>query len=143
MATTRPATVEIDTTMQFVAPDFTTVNVRSNLRYDQEDPYAVHVMFHPGNPDAESVNWSFARDLLAAGLVEPSGIGDVRVWPWTTSRGESIALALSSPDGNALFEVSRGVVSRFLRRSYALVPKGREAGNLNLDTTVAKLLAQR
>ncbi|MGH8792091.1 MAG: SsgA family sporulation/cell division regulator [Stackebrandtia sp.] len=143
MATTRPATVEIDATMRFVAPDFTTVDVRASMRYDQDDPYAVHVVFHPGNPDSEHVSWSFARELLAAGMVEPTGIGDVRVWPWTTARGESIALALSSPDGNALFEVSRSVVSRFLRRSYTLVPKGRETSNMDLDSAVAKLLAER
>lgn len=142
MATTRPATVEVDTTMRFVAPDFTTINVRASLRYDQDDPYAVHVMFHPGNPDAEQVSWSFARELLAAGLVEPSGIGDVRVWPWTTPRGESIALALSSPDGNALFEVSRSLVARFLRRSYALVPKGKEPDCLDVDSAVLKLLTE-
>lgn len=143
MATTRPATVEVDTTMRFVATDFTTVNVRASMRYDAEDPYAIHVMFHPGNPDAEQVSWSFARELLAAGLVEPTGMGDVRVWPWTTPRGDAIALALSSPDGNALFEVSRSLVSRFLRRSYALVPKGREGDSLDMDATVAKLLAER
>jgi hypothetical protein len=128
--------------MRFVAPDFTTINVRASLRYHQDDPYAVHVMFHPGNPDAEQVNWSFSRDLLAAGLVEPSGIGDVRVWPWSTPRGDAIALALSSPDGNALFEVSRSLVSRFLRRSYGVVPKGKEGGCLDLDSAVTKLLAE-
>jgi hypothetical protein len=129
--------------MRFVAPDFTTINVRASMRFDQDDPYAVHVVFHPGNPDAEQVSWSFARELLAAGLVEPSGIGDVRVWPWSTPRGDSIALALSSPDGNALFELSRSLVARFLRRSYALVPKGKEPDSLDVDTAVSKLLADR
>ncbi|HZE41442.1 MAG TPA: SsgA family sporulation/cell division regulator [Stackebrandtia sp.] len=143
MATTRQASVEVDTTMRFVAPDFTTINVRASLRYDAEDPYAVHVMFHPGNPDAEEVSWSFARELLASGMVEPTGMGDVRVWPWTTARGEAIALALSSPDGNALFEVSRSQVARFLRRSYTLVPKGKEADSLDVDLAVTKLLAER
>ncbi|WP_147137137.1 SsgA family sporulation/cell division regulator [Stackebrandtia albiflava] len=143
MATTRPATVEVETTMRFVAPDFTTINVRASMRYDQGDPYAVHVVFHPSNIDAEQVSWSFARELLATGLVEPAGIGDVRVWPWSTPRGDAIALALSSPDGNALFEISRSLVSRFLRRSYALVPKGKEPETLNVDSAVARLLAER
>lgn len=143
MATTRPATVEVETTMRFVAPDFTTINVRASMRYDQDDPYAVHVVFHPGNPDADTVSWSFGRELLAAGLVEPAGIGDVRVWPWTTPRGESLALALSSPDGNALFEISRSLIARFLRRSYTLVPKGKEPSSMDMDSTVSKLLAER
>nr|WP_232805513.1 SsgA family sporulation/cell division regulator [Glycomyces xiaoerkulensis] len=137
----RSATVDIGTTMRLVAPDFATVSVRASLRYDPDDPYAVGVMFHPDGSDADQVAWSFSRELLAKGLEEPTGIGDVRVWPWTTPRGESIALALSSPDGNALFEVNRAVVQRFLRRAYSLVPRGRESGHVDLDTALTKLLA--
>jgi hypothetical protein len=127
--------------MRLVAPDFATVSVRASLRYDPDDPYAVCVMFHPDGTDADQVAWSFSRELLAKGLEEPTGIGDVRVWPWTTPRGESVALALSSPDGNALFEINRGVVQRFLRRAYSLVPRGRESGYVDMDTTLTKLLA--
>nr|WP_231492607.1 SsgA family sporulation/cell division regulator [Glycomyces sp. NRRL B-16210] len=137
----RSATVDIGTTMRLVAPDFATVSVRASLRYDPDDPYAVCVMFHPDGTDADQVAWSFSRELLAKGLEEPTGIGDVRVWPWTTPRGESVALALSSPDGNALFEINRGVVQRFLRRAYSLVPRGRESGYVDMDTTLVKLLA--
>nr|WP_248647361.1 SsgA family sporulation/cell division regulator [Glycomyces tenuis] len=137
----RSATVDIGTTMRLVAPDFATVSVRASLRYDPDDPYAVCVMFHPDGSDADQVAWSFSRELLAKGLEEPTGIGDVRVWPWTTPRGESIALALSSPDGNALFEINRAVVQRFLRRAYSLVPRGRESAHVDLDSTLTKLLA--
>ena len=140
MSMARSAIVDIGTTMRLVAPDFATVSVRASLRYDPDDPYAVCVMFHPDGSDADQVAWSFSRELLAKGLEEPTGIGDVRVWPWTTPRGESVALALSSPDGNALFEINRGVVQRFLRRAYSLVPRGRESGHVDLDTTLTKLL---
>ena len=141
MSMARSATVDIGTTMRLVAPDFATVSVRASLRYDPEDPYAVCVMFHPDGSDSDQVAWSFSRELLAKGLEEPTGIGDVRVWPWTTPRGESIALALSSPDGNALFEINRAVVQRFLRRAYGLVPRGRESAHVDLDSTLTKLLA--
>lgn len=140
MGTARSTTVDIDTTMRLVAPDFATVNVRASLRYEPEDPYAVHVMFHPDGSSSDQVSWSFSRELMASGLDEPTGIGDVRVWPWTTPRGDSVALALSSPDGNALFEVSRAVVMRFLRRTYSLVPRGRESSYVNVDQTVTRLL---
>jgi hypothetical protein len=141
MSMARSATVDIGTTMRLVAPDFATVSVRASLRYDPDDPYAVCVMFHPDGSDADQVAWSFSRELLAKGLEEPTGIGDVRVWPWTTPRGEAIALALSSPDGNALFEINRAVVQRFLRRAYGLVPRGRESAHVDLDSTLTKLLA--
>lgn len=143
MATTQPVTIEVDTSMRLVAPDFATLAVRASLRYDQRDPYAVHVVFHPDGDGGESISWSFARELLATGLTEPSGIGDVRVWPWSTPRGEAIALALSSPDGNALFEVPRNVLTRFLRRTYGVVPRGREADHLDVDAALTRLLAER
>jgi hypothetical protein len=65
------------------------------------------------------------------------------VWPWNTPRGEFVALALSSPDGNALFEVPRSVLVRFLRRTYVVVPRGREADHLDVDAAVSRLLAGR
>src|ERR1051326_4391410 len=117
MSAIRPTTVEVETSLRLVAPDSTALAVRASLRYDPADPYAVHVLFHAESAGGEAVSWSFARELLVTGLDEPAGIGDVRVWPWNTPRGEFVALALSSPDGNALFEVPRSVLVRFLRRT--------------------------
>lgn len=141
----QPTTVEVEASLQLVAPDSVTLPVRSSLRYDPADPYAVHVLFHP---DAEApgggepVGWSFARDLLVSGLSEPTGIGDVRVWPWSTPHGDVVALALSSPDGNALFEVPRSILVRFLRRTFTAVPRGEESRHLDVDAAVSKLLGQ-
>jgi hypothetical protein len=119
------------------------MSIRASLRYDPADPYAIHVLFHAESTGGEAVSWSFARELLMTGLDEPAGIGDVRVWPWATPRGDFVALALSSPDGNALFEVTRSVLVRFLRRTYIVVPRGREAEYLDLDAAVTRLLAGR
>jgi hypothetical protein len=143
MSVIRPTTVEVETSLRLVAPDATSLPVRASLRYDPIDPYAVHVLFHAESAGGEAVGWSFARELLVAGLDEPAGIGDVRVWPWATPRGDFVALALSSPDGNALFEVPRSVLVRFLRRTYVVVPRGREADHLDVDTAVSRLLAGR
>jgi hypothetical protein len=143
MSAIRPTTVEVETSLRLVAPDATALPVRASLRYDPADPYAVHVLFHAETAGGEAVSWSFARELLVTGLDEPAGIGDVRVWPWATPRGDFVALALSSPDGNALFEVPRSVLVRFLRRTYVAVPRGRETEYLDLDAAVTRLLAGR
>lgn len=143
MGPIHPASVEVETSLHLVAPDAMVLPVRASLRYDPNDPYAVHVRFHPDAVGSEPVSWTFARDLLIAGIDETAGIGDVRVWPWATPRGEVIALALSSPDGNALFEVQRGVLVRFLRRTYAAVPRGRESEYLNIDRALTKLFQSR
>jgi Streptomyces sporulation and cell division protein, SsgA len=143
MSAIRPQTVEVETSLRLVAPDATALPVRASLRYDPADPYAVHVLFHADNATGETVSWSFARELLVTGLDEPAGIGDVRVWPWATPRGDFVALALSSPDGNALFEVPRSVLVRFLRRTYVVVPRGRETDHLDVDAALVRLLAGR
>ncbi len=140
MGSMRPAAVEVETSFRLVAPEAAALPVRASLRYDPSDPYAVHVVFHPDQGGGEPVGWSFARDLLRIGIDEPAGLGDVRVWPWAP-RGDRVALALSSPDGNALFEAQRSVLARFLRRTYAAVPVGRESEYLDLDAAVDRLLS--
>ena len=127
MAATRPTTVQMETSLHLVAPDSVTLPVRSSLRYDPADPYAVHVLFHPETGNGDPVGSSFARDLLVAGLDEATGIGDVRAWPWASARGDVVALALSSPDGNALFRCPAACFVRFLRHTYAAVPRGAES----------------
>jgi hypothetical protein len=139
MSAVRPATVEVETSFRFVAPDAPAFPVRASLRYDPADPYAIQVLFSAESTGGEAVSWSFARELLVTGLDGPAGIGDVRVWP----RDDLVALALSSPDGTALFEIPRGVLVRFLHRTCVLVPRGRETAYLDLDGTVARLLAGR
>lgn len=143
MGPIHPTSVEVETSLHLVAPDAMVLPVRASLRYDPTDPYAVHVRFHPDGIGTEPVSWTFARDLLVAGIDEAAGIGDVRVWPWATPRGEVVALALSSPDGNALFEVQRGVLVRFLRRTFAVVARGQESEFLDIDGALAKLFQSR
>jgi hypothetical protein len=136
MSAIRPTSVEVGTSLRLVAPDATALPARASLRYDPDDPYAE-------SAGGEPVRWSFARELLVTGLDEPAGIGDVRVWPWASPRGDFVALALSSPDGNALFEVPRSILVRFLRRTCVAVPRGRESDHLDVDAAVNRLLAGR
>lgn len=109
---------------------------------EQDDPG------RPGPDDAgapitpSEISWSFARSLLVDGLLEPAGLGDVRVWPWRTGAGPAIALALSSPDGQALFELPRGTLEEFLHSTFAVVPCGTESDHLDVDLAVSVLLSR-
>ncbi|MDG4823023.1 SsgA family sporulation/cell division regulator [Asanoa sp. WMMD1127] len=129
----RPAAVAVETVVRLLAPDATGIPVRCGLHYDPGDPYAVQVRFFLDRRRREAVCWSFARELLASGLDEPSGLGDVRIWPWRTTSGDAVALALSSPDGQALLEAPRSTVAAFLDDTYAQVPRGRESDRLDID----------
>lgn len=65
-----------------------------DLVYDPSDPLAV-TMVLGGQEGEEEVRWTFAWDLLTAGLVAPAGEGDVRVGPVAeASHGPEVALAL-------------------------------------------------
>jgi hypothetical protein len=143
MSGIRSSIVEVVTSLRLVAPDATALPVRASLRYDPDDPYAVHLLIYVESAGGAPVRWTFARDLLVTGLDQPAGIGDVRVWPWASPYGDFVGLALSSPDGCAVFEVTRDVLVRFLRRACAAVPRGRESDHLDLDAAVNRLLAGR
>lgn len=138
MSGTHPHSVSAEVALSLVAPDGATLPVAADMHYDPGDPFAVHVAFHTGI--AEDVVWTFARQLLVEGLERPAGLGDVRVWPWPERVGRSVALALSSPSGQALFEVQRDALERFLRQTFAEVAPGTESRLVDLDGELALLL---
>lgn len=135
----RPTTVTAELGLRLVLPDSPSVPVAATIRYDVADPYAVHVSFHTG-ADGSTVEWSFARQLLADGATHPVGDGDVKVWPTHRDDRALICLALSSPSGSALFETSLSEVVEFLTRSYSAVPTGSESDYVDLDAELALLL---
>lgn len=114
-----------------------TAELRASLYYTVVDPYAVRLAFHPGL-DAP-VKWVVARELLAGGLDAYTGASDVRVWP--AEDGEPVIyVALTSPSGDALFEVPRHEVVNFLNSTAKIVPLGGESTFVNIDAELADLL---
>ena len=99
------STVSAELGLMLVVPRQPAVSLWASLLYSAGDPYAVRMVFHAGTD--EPVEWIFARDLLAAGLGKPSGLGDVRAWPSPSGAGDGEAvlnIVLSSPFGRAHFE---------------------------------------
>lgn len=119
-------TVSCELHLRLVVSSESSLPVPAGLRYDTADPYAVHATFHTGAE--ETVEWVFARDLLAEGLHRPTGTGDVRVWP-SRSHGQGVVcIALSSPEGEALLEAPARALESFLKRTDAAVPPARNIG---------------
>ncbi|MGW5637116.1 SsgA family sporulation/cell division regulator [Streptomyces sp. NPDC003832] len=117
------------------------VPVPACFSYDAQDPYAVHIAIHTAS-QPEPVRWVFARDLLADGMVRPSGLGDVRIWPATSERFDHLRIELSSPSGRALLTVPINVVRPWLEQTYRLVPPESEGAALDLDTELHRLLGE-
>jgi hypothetical protein len=89
------------------------------LVYDSGDPWAVTLL-------VAGHAWLFARDVLAAGLYEPAGAGDVHIRPDIGGVLGHILVTLSSPTGTAALALPRGTVEKLLEAAEALVPPGCE-----------------
>jgi Streptomyces sporulation and cell division protein, SsgA len=103
----------------------------ASLCYRGDDPYAIRMAFHVGMDGP--VEWIFARDLLAVGMQTPAGEGDVRVWPAPALDQDVLNISLSSPFGQAHFEVSLAALSDFLLRTFEVVPLGREGDFIDIE----------
>lgn len=138
-------TISAELGLRLVVPQQTIVPLVASMYYSGTDPYAVRMAFHVGTD--EPVEWIFARDLLAAGIEARQGEGDVQVWPSPTSCAETEALVgpvlnieLSSPFGQAHFEAPAEAMSAFLRRTYQIVPAGKESDFVDLEAELNDLL---
>jgi hypothetical protein len=85
------------------------------------------------------VAWVFGRDLLAAGLEQPAGDGDVHIRPFGPA---ATMLEFHAAAGTALVRLGTAPLRRFLRRSYVLVPERREHLQFDLDRDLADLLRE-
>jgi Streptomyces sporulation and cell division protein, SsgA len=123
-----------------VVPQHATVPLVASLFYSGDDPYAVRMAFHVGTD--EPVEWIFARDLLAAGMAEPAGEGDVRAWPSSgEDEGETVLnIVLSSPFGQAHFEAPMTAMAEFLHRTYDAIPAGHEGDFIDIGGELDSLL---
>jgi len=135
---TAALTMTQTTTFELLDPSGVTLPVEAELHYDVRDPYAAVVVFHTVRGP---VRWTFGRELLVDGMLEPAGDGDVHVWPCLDEAGHAvIAIELISTQGCALLQARLGDVIRFVDRITAAVPQGTECEHLDVDAAIAALL---
>ena len=137
-------TVSAELGLSLMVPEHGAVPLVASVDYCADDPYAIKMAFHVGTD--EPVEWIFARELLAEGLESPAGEGDVKVWPEAVAEDaenpDILNIALSSPFGEAHFEVSLSSVAEFLKSSYRIIPAGSEGDFIDLDSELDDLLWQ-
>lgn len=144
--------VTAEVRLGLVGPENGIVPLMASLTYSCADPYAVTMAFHVGT--TEPVEWTLARDLLAAALHSREGTGDVQAWPSAASDdpaadGEGTAaghqilnISMTSPFGHARFEACAQDIERFLARTFEIVPTGDEPSFMNFDDELIELLSQ-
>jgi hypothetical protein len=138
MSSTNRGTVSTEQDLRLVGPDDIVVHLTADLCYSSQDPYAIRMSLDTGL--AEPVVWALDRDLLAASLRGPEGIGDVRAWPSAAPGEKILNIELGPPSGYARFETSAAEIGAFLARTYELVPAGHESACLDLDAELTEFL---
>lgn len=114
------------------------VELDAVFEYDSRDPFAVWITFGSG---AASIRWAMSRSLLAQGLTDPAGEGDLRLWPGLDDEGSGVVvLAFHSPDGRFVAQASTRELYRFLTRTLAMVPFGSESAHFDLDALISDLM---
>ena len=109
------------------------------MSYASSDPYALTISFSLHD---DPMSWTFARNLLSGGLIEPTGDGDVHVWPCLDDDGFAVAaIDLCSAHTNALLEIDTTDVVEFVEHTYAIVAPGTESNHLDLDATITAIQA--
>lgn len=102
------------------------------FEYDPQDPFAVTLWF-----DDDQVSWGVSRELLADGLRDHAGQGDLRLWP--TDTGE-IEMLFESPDGWVIYQFSEKLLTKFLADTYEVVARGKEMEKVDIDQEIDRLL---
>ncbi len=133
------ATVTQTVTLELIDATGAASPLETEFSYDPRDPFAVSATFLTV---AGQVRWTFGRDLLIGGLYEPTGVGDVHVWPCLDNDAHSvIIIELCSPDGEALVQARSADMTAFVERMTAAVAPGAEAAQLDIDSTIAAIFA--
>ena len=125
--------------LELIDPSGAVAPLETELSYDPADPLAVSATF---STVAGRVRWTFGRDLLIEGLVEPVGDGDVHVWPCLDNDGNSVVIIeLCSPDGEALVQGRTADITDFVERMTQSVAPGAESELVDVDAAIAAILA--
>lgn len=125
--------------LELVDPQGDATSLEADLVFDPADPFAVTMVFRNSS---QEVRWTFGRELLLEGLYEPSGDGDVHVWPCLSSNGSAVVIVeLCSPDGELLVQAPSRTVNKFASRMLACVPDGHEGAFVDVDAELARLFA--
>jgi hypothetical protein len=136
---TAPLTITQPVKLELIDSTGAGTPIEAELQYDPRDPYAVTTVFMTGRTQ---VRWTFGRELLASGLFEPSGDGDVHVWPCLDTDGHAVVIIeLCSPDGEALVQARTGDLSGFVDRIVRLVEPGAESTYIDVDGAISAIFA--
>jgi hypothetical protein len=105
--------------------------------YSAYDPFAVSLAVRTRHD--RWVEWLIGRELVMAGLDEPTGEGDVRMRPLTVQGYDIVEIEIRSHDGRAVLEVDQELLRSFVDATLQMVPVGGEADRMDLDAEITRI----
>lgn len=109
-----------------------------SLQYCDADPFAVSVTFYSADRTSKLLaEWTFGRDLLAEGLQNPVGEGEVCIRPYMR---ESCILHFRTLQGCADVECPAAAIVLFLQETYAVVAAGCEAEKIDWQLARSQIM---
>jgi hypothetical protein len=125
-----------DITLDCVDLSGTVRKLDAELAYDAMDPFAITMTFRTRQGD---IPWVFCRELLREGIADPSGDGDVHIWPSIDTQGRAVVvIELHSNSGSFVAHARTADIYRFLTLTQSLVPIGDE--RVDVDAMIESLL---
>lgn len=125
-----------DLTLDCVDLAGTSRQLEAELAYDAMDPYAITMTFRTKHAD---VPWVFCRELLLEGISNPTGEGDVHIWPSIDIEGRAVTvIELHSNSGSFVAHARTPEIHDFVSQTLEMVPLGTET--IDLDELVGSLL---
>lgn len=114
------------------------LDLSAEFTFDPSDALAVTMTV--SSVDGPVV-WTFARELLIDGQYQPTGDGDVHVWPCLSASGDAVVIVeLDSPTGETMLQFPSRDVQEFVAASLATVPLGAE--EIDVDAWLEQLLTE-
>ncbi|MFD9903538.1 SsgA family sporulation/cell division regulator [Streptomyces sp. NPDC059063] len=105
------------------------------LRHSPDDPLAVRLDLYVTDADPPVATWVFGRDLLATGLILPSGDGDVRVRP---RGGDRTDVELVSGRTWCVVRMASSDVRDFVTRTRS----AEECADAEIDAALDRMLSE-
>jgi Streptomyces sporulation and cell division protein, SsgA len=137
--TTSAKVVTESIALEFVNTQGEPTSLEADLVFDPADPYAITMNFRSGEHE---VLWTFGRELIVQGRYEPTGDGDVHVWPCLSSEGKAVVIIeLCSPQGEVLVQTATRNVDHFVTAMLTSVPEGQESAFVDFDDELAEVLS--
>ncbi|MEU1201641.1 SsgA family sporulation/cell division regulator [Streptomyces sp. NPDC005813] len=114
------------------------IPLKAEFHYTEADPLVVLMELHPAQGGV--VPWVLSRDLLFDGTEEPSGMGDVRLWPSIAHGRRVVHMKLEAHGRSCLLEMDRGRLEEWLLETFDLVHPGTEFHRMDWTAAMASLV---